>query len=704
MLKIASVRQKDIFLSALPLALGVMAFFIVVGPRALNPLNIAWLGAGDRPTQYWGWLFFRDSPWTFPIGLNPGYGLELSNAILYSDSIPLLAFLLKPFSPLLSNPFQYFGMWLLICFVLQSWFSWKLVGLVSNSASIRLFGAGIFVFAPPMICRLHLHFSLAGHFLILAALHLAFNSKLEWRRLAFGVLLATAALVHAYLLAMVALIWLAELGGRTIRKSVSVRRAAIEIAGLFAVVGFTCWQAGYFSVGAGTSSGGFGFYRMNLLSVIDSSGWSYVLKDLPEAGGDYEGFNYLGLGVIFLIVLAIPVLISGRVGVIGVIGKNLHLFIVLFGFALFAVSNNVGLGLLEYNFSLPDFVSKIANIFRCSGRMFWPVFYVIVFAAISLVVRGYEKRVTTAVLGLALIIQLVDTSAGWSGLRKKLMTKPNSEWSTSLTDPFWGEAATKYKKIRYIPIGNRSHGWLTLASYAGTHGLATDAIYLARIGTSAIENAQRKASEALECGNFLQDSLYVLDDVTFRTAAMNADRNFTLLAKIDGFNVIAPGWKGCAECRRVKNEIKLSDLFPSLYVGERVGFNGSDTGVKFLGPGWSTPEEWGVWSDGTSAIVSFKSPPGQVTSIFIEANALISSSHPKQRLEVTVNGIPAASFTFTEPSVVFEVKVPEAVKQKSESEFLKLEFEFPDAARPKDIGLGNDSRELSLGLVAITVR
>jgi hypothetical protein len=68
---------KRLPLNLLPLLIGVVAFFLVVGPRALNPLNIAWLGNGDPATHYLGWVFFRQSPWSFPIGLNPSYGLEL---------------------------------------------------------------------------------------------------------------------------------------------------------------------------------------------------------------------------------------------------------------------------------------------------------------------------------------------------------------------------------------------------------------------------------------------------------------------------------------------------------------------------------------------------------------------------------------------------------------------------------------------------
>ena len=82
-----------------PLARGTVAFFLVVGPLALNPLNIAWLMDDYDPTQHFlAWDFFRHHPWTFPVGLNPSFGLELSSSILYADLIPALAIFFKIFS------------------------------------------------------------------------------------------------------------------------------------------------------------------------------------------------------------------------------------------------------------------------------------------------------------------------------------------------------------------------------------------------------------------------------------------------------------------------------------------------------------------------------------------------------------------------------------------------------------------------------
>ncbi|MEO7221623.1 MAG: DUF6311 domain-containing protein, partial [Devosia sp.] len=90
-------RLVDILLA---LVVGGAAFLAIVGPQVLDVTNILWLSQeADSFTHYLGWEFFRRSPWTWPFGLNPDYGLQFSSAIIFSDSVPLLAIVLKPFSP-----------------------------------------------------------------------------------------------------------------------------------------------------------------------------------------------------------------------------------------------------------------------------------------------------------------------------------------------------------------------------------------------------------------------------------------------------------------------------------------------------------------------------------------------------------------------------------------------------------------------------
>jgi hypothetical protein len=117
----------------IPAVLGAVAFMVVTSGAILAPWNISWLTHGDLAQSYLGWAFYRHAPWSWPLGGSPDYGLEFHSSVYYSDSIPLLAIAFKLASPWLPEPFQYFGMWVLLCFVLQGMFGWRLAALASRS-------------------------------------------------------------------------------------------------------------------------------------------------------------------------------------------------------------------------------------------------------------------------------------------------------------------------------------------------------------------------------------------------------------------------------------------------------------------------------------------------------------------------------------------------------------------------------------------
>ena len=697
------MKIKNISIAALPLLLGVTAFLIVVGPRVLNPTNIAWLEEGDSATHYLGWLFYRQSDWSFPIGLNPDYGLELGNAILYSDSNMLLAILFKPFSSVLPEPFQYFGLWLLACFVLQAWFGWKLVGLISKDIGICLIGGGLFVFSPPMLLRLSGHSNLVGHFLVLAALYLTLRPATAKRLLPWGAVLVTAALVHAYLLAMVAILWLADLSWRTINSELAIQRSPYEIVFLTTAVGFVCWQAGYFSVGASGLSGIYGTESLNLLSIVDPYRWSYVLRKIP--GFQNIDDNFLGLGAILLGFFSLPYLLSGRAKLSATISRKPILLLTLIGLTLFALSNKIGIGPYTFEYSLPDALLRAAGIFQASGRMFWPVFYALLFTLIFLVVRGNDKRTATYLLALALVVQVTDSSGRWLDIRrKKLMIAPASEWETVLQDPFWLEAATKYKKVRIIPPPGKAPIWKIVASYAGTFGLKTNAIYLARVDRAALESVGRKSALSLRTGAYDPDSLYIIDSSVLKQAALTLNLDADLLFQIDGFNVLAPGWKNCGECQRVSNQLKILDLLPSLRLGERIQFDNSGKGAAFLLGGWTSAEAEGTWSNGQNAEMVLPLPDN-AQGILIEAGASVSPSHPGLDVEIRFDGMLAMSTQLTAGSEnSIEVPIPtNARKELTSRDIMQIQFNFPDAARPTDLGDSRTTRKPALLLQAMTV-
>lgn len=700
-------RYQSILSICQPLIISIGAYFLIVGPRALNPSNIAWLVKEDTTTHYLGWLFFRHSDWTFPIGLNPNYGLEISNSIVFSDSIPLLAFLFKPFSPLLPGTFQYFGIWLLACFILHAVFSWKLLSIITQNRIQLILGTTLTLFAPPMMWRLHGHFSLFGHFFIIASLYLAVRPDQFRRKLCWGLLLTAVTLVHAYLLAMVLLVWTADLIGKKLSKTLPIRQIGFEFLVLVGVTGIACWQAGYFNVAGGVSQSGYGYYRMNALSAIDCSGWSYILRDIPEGMGDYEGFNFLGLGLICLLLSAIPAIIGRSINLMSLIKRYYILGISMICLTLFAITNNVGLGPYNFSYPLPDAVNALTRIFRSSGRLFWPVFHVFVFFSIYLVVRGYKKRVAAVLIGLAVFIQIIDTHAGWGQIRKQLMRPPASSWQTPLIDPFWKSAALKYAKIRSIPVSNQTRHWAALSTYAGKNGLATDAVYLARIDRENAQKAQIKAMEAIKSGRYEKDALYVIDPRLILQAFDHLKPDSGMLAMVDNFFVLAPEWEVDAALPPVKKLTTRIDLLPPITLDERMPTSHSGTGLPYLRDGWSDPEAWGIWSGGTEAVILLPVSQPKPKAIDIEIEPLLTASHPKQEVEITINGRLADRIQITHHSTrVLTVKIPDTLYETENvfNDGISILFRFKDAVRPKDIGLNDDPRLLAIGILAFTIR
>jgi len=688
-------------LGLLPLLFGVLAFFCVIGPQALDPQNIAWLEQGDPATHYLGWQYFRHAPWTFPLGLNPYYGLELGSSIIFSDSNPLLALLFKPFNAWLPATFQYFGLWLLVCFVLQAWFGWKLLGLMTGNPLIRLLGSGLLVFSPPMFLRMGGHLSLSGHFLILAALYLVLLPNLYRRRLAWGTLLAVTAMVHAYLLAMVALIWVADLLGKTFSQQLTRRQGLLEGVLLFAVVSVCCWQAGYFAIADGTKSGGFGLYRMNLLSPLDPAGWSLILPDLPKASGDYEGFNYAGLGVLLLVPLALIAWLRNRQPLKDELRIRLWLLLALIGLSLFALSNQIGVGAHTFSYPLPKIASNLANIFRASGRMFWPVLYALILMVMFLLVRGYRPRIVVAVLALALTIQIVDTRNGWMGLRNSKMMTPSAEWATPMRDPFWANAAAHYPNVRSLMPQNQSERWQVIADFAATHGLKTDAVYLGRMSSKALEQARQKAQHMLESGQYDTDSLYILDDTVLADAAKSVNSETDLLTRVDGLVVLAPGWKRCSQCPSMPDEGRQMSLLALTRPGQTLTFNYT---TRQLVSGWSTPESWGTWSTGPQAQIDLR-VTSEARSIVLDVLAFVHPQHPAQRVIVSLNGEQVLTTRLVQlQDNHLEIPITPAIRQRlAENDRLTIELQLPDAISPQQLGINDDSRVMGLGLRRLTV-
>lgn len=116
---------------------------------------------------------------------------------------------------------------------------------------------------------------------------------------------------------------------------------------------------------------------------------------------------------------------SSRARMFHHIKNHTFLLITVTALGIFSLSNNIGVGSFNYVLPLSDSVLQYANLFRASGRFFWPLFYLIIFTNLYLVIRAYKPWVASCLIVVAAIIQVVDTSSGWLNIKPGLlMTHP----------------------------------------------------------------------------------------------------------------------------------------------------------------------------------------------------------------------------------------------------------------------------------------
>lgn len=711
----------------IPTLLGILGYLIVVGPLPLDPTNISWIRNGDSIYPYLGWAFYRNTAWLNPIGLNPSYGLDISSSIVYSDSIPLLAIFFKVINPVLTNDFQYLGIWLLICFILQGIASWKIISLFESNRIILIFSSLLFIFSPCLLWRVYvpelgLQTAIVSHFFILFSLYLILNKKFNTLNGYWTVLLALSLLVNFYMFVMVFVLWAANLGDQLLRKETGPLKTLLYAAinlGLVLLIG---WQLGYFQVRTSSlNTNEYGACGMNLLSIISppSNGWSAIMKTIPGAGLCYEDSNYLGLGIIFLLLPALFLGMKYRHQIQIFPKRHIALIALCLFLTLFSLANPISIGSFKIAFSPPDLLIYIGGVLRQAGRLFWPVLYLLEIGAIFLICKFLSKGKAITALFFILLLQVVDSSPAWIAIHKKFALDSKKAdifqvYSASLVNPFWDEAGKKYKNLIQMPVTQNpdgGNGQNRNLSYALKYHMGTNAAFQARIDSNKLKVARDKEITELMSGKYDPSSLYILSDEKLIPALMHINHNEDVLARIDGVNFIAPGWKNCTTCTPISNVFIIAD--PISPTNKTIPLNFSSTGnarqylvgVGYwpqVGWGWSFPETFGVWSEGYQAKLVIPLPQQPVKTIELEMRALVTSSYPQQEVGIWVNNEFQKKVILTKDQgnmVLIDIPIT-----SPKQDYVTIELRLPNKARPKDLGIGDDVRELAIGLVGGVIR
>jgi len=306
--KIIGVRLNKWLSVFFALLIGSIIFCLFFDTHIINPSDISWILEGDRLQHYIGSYAFRLDDWHFPITKTTLIAYPEGVSIVYTDSNPLLSIIFKILRPIFPPEYQFFGMWFFLCWILQALFGYLLMFKITKNTLYSLLSAILFCLIPAMFHRI-MHTNLIAFWIILWAIYafLSDDKNQKKKEVLFFVIFIVAALTHGYLSIIAILIggtWFLKIGIREL-KSKSFKAflfLLLRFCGLFFVYIMVLWVCGFFYNGpTNNTHSEFGHYSMNILSPFDPRNSEFSTFFSPIGfRKTVEGFQYLGVGVIFL--------------------------------------------------------------------------------------------------------------------------------------------------------------------------------------------------------------------------------------------------------------------------------------------------------------------------------------------------------------------------------------------------------------------
>jgi len=438
-------REQSLQVSCLLSTTIALLYVFYLFPLSFLAGHGAFFERGEPLISISGWWAFKASIWQFPLLhtnlLNYPQGINIA----FTNSIPLLAILLKPLKSLLPSAFHYFGIWFAISYILQATSATVLVRILGQRTLLATIASTSMALMMPTFLFQMEYIALLAQGYILCALALYFagvknTGYFKKVTFYFHVLIALAFLTHPYLFSMVTIIYLAYLGDHYLKfKSPrAAQQSLIALATTTAIIVGIMIAGGYLS--HKIRAAGYSYYSMNLLAPFYGGKLGYPFVN--ATGGQHRGFNYLGAGMISALVFTI---VTRWRWVTQIIKRYRTFTISLLLLMIFSISNHIFYGttpVLHYGLIHP--FKLITEIFPSSGRMFWPVGYTLMLIGLLGVLRFENKRISVGFILIMLSLQFYDTQP----LRRNIY---NIARKPSIIHPSWHRLMRSVWAVQVYP-------------------------------------------------------------------------------------------------------------------------------------------------------------------------------------------------------------------------------------------------------------
>ena len=516
-------------LAKAPLLLLPLCFFLALfHPAILDVHRFGWLieGTDNGENALGAHAYWHDQ------AAGASLSTTLLNApdgvpVLYTDSNPLLTLAVKPFAALIPADLQLVGPFILFSLILQAVFAWLLLRRRAPGTIALWAGVALLAF-PPTLAHRYIHVNLMAHWTILAALCLFLDKDRGTRLAWWAPLIAVTTMIHSYLLFMVAAIWASAMLARFKDGTRQVRLAVVGQC--VVVLGMVAVLARWLGVKDQMSTATFGAFRMPIDALWNPRIAAYS-KMMPQPAHHdaswFEGFQYLGLGGLLLVAAAIGIarVRPARDGERAVAARLRDLVPALMTLTILAVAQ----------LPLPAFAMAALDPIRASGRLFWPVGYVLVLMAIVTVYRLPARPAALLLVGM-IALQVFDLSGMADTIRLRSARVDGHQPYNRTLDPRWDALIKGSRSVAFMPDDVTSD--LDLFQEVAWRAIDADRpvtnVYAARVSRAS---AARVAAEqrAFWHGDLVPGRLYVMLPGAVVPAPA---RPFAVT--LDGTTVVAP--------------------------------------------------------------------------------------------------------------------------------------------------------------------
>ncbi len=410
-------------------AFGIFVFIITYGTAILNIGNDTWILNSpdiDIKQHYIGFLHYLNAPWSFPLGCMDSLSYPYKMSVVWTDSIPGVCILVKLLKWAFPATPQLFGWFGLVTFALNGGTAALLLFRVTKNRTLSLFSSLFFILSFSVIQRMYYHTSLSAHFIILSAfLWFFYDEKRSFgKRMAGYVLFSFLCVsIHSYFLPIVGIILIFDTLKEYIRDKRTVKDPVYLFLPLFlfgAGALFFLYVYGAFSMSVNHEGFAVGGFNSNLNTFWNSLGDGLIPGLKNKYGTQYEGFGYLGLGMLVLSFTALVILIKKFVDKFSKkelrIYFRIHYMIFLTAcmFVVFVVMAVIPEADLNEYTLIPDIfpirIKRLLGVFRSNGRFIWGAVYITMLSSVYILQKTFGKKLLCAVVVLALILQTADIS------------------------------------------------------------------------------------------------------------------------------------------------------------------------------------------------------------------------------------------------------------------------------------------------------